>query len=81
MTWIDNWLNVPAHKAELGVNPNRKFESCNMAINQAFMMQGDSMHDTAQLLPELINDGIRLLVYAGNAGAFSSVLHQGFLLK
>jgi len=67
MEWIDKWLNDPKHKTELGVNPDRKFESCNMAINQAFMMQGDSMHDTPLLLPDLINDGIRLLVYAGNA--------------
>ena len=70
MGWIDTWLNEPSHKAELGANPTREFESCNMAINQAFMMQGDSMHDSSALLPDLINDGIRLLVYAGNAGMF-----------
>jgi len=67
MSWIDVWLNEPSHKAELGANPSRKFESCNMAINQAFQMQGDSMHDSSALLPDLINDGVRLLVYAGNA--------------
>jgi len=65
--WIDTWLNEPKIKAELGANPDRKFEACSMAINQAFMMQGDSMHNTPLLLPDLINDGIRLLVYAGNA--------------
>jgi hypothetical protein len=69
MEWIDTWLNQPKIKAELGANPDRKFESCNMAINQAFLMQGDSMHNTPLLLPDLINDGIRLLVYAGNAGS------------
>ena len=66
--WIDTWLNDPKNKAELGANPGLKFESCNMAINQAFMMEGDAMHNTPLLLPDLINDGIRLLVYAGNAG-------------
>lgn len=39
-----------------------------MAVNQAFFFQGDGMHNSASLLPELINDGVRLLVYAGNAG-------------
>jgi len=38
-----------------------------MRVNEAFMFQGDGMHNSAALLPELINDGIRLLVYAGNA--------------
>lgn len=68
MGWIDAFLNDPKIKAEVGANPDRTFESCNMAVNQAFMMQGDSMHDSSLLLPDLINDGIRLLVYAGNAG-------------
>lgn len=68
MGWIETYLNQPDVKAALGVNPQRKFESCNMAINQAFLFQGDSMHNTPALLPPLINDGVRLLVYAGNAG-------------
>jgi cathepsin A (carboxypeptidase C) len=37
-------------------------------VNQAFLFQGDGMHNSALLLPELVNDGVRLLVYAGNAG-------------
>jgi hypothetical protein len=68
MGWIETYLNDPEIKAALGVNPQRKFESCNMAVNQAFMLQGDSMHNTPLLLQEMINDGVRLLVYAGNAG-------------
>lgn len=39
-----------------------------MEVNQAFVMQGDGMHRSAALLPDLIEDGVRLLVYAGNAG-------------
>ena len=61
-------MNDPKIKAALGANPSRTFESCNMEVNQAFMFQGDGMHNSALLLPELINDGVRLLVYAGNAG-------------
>ncbi|KAF8833259.1 peptidase S10, serine carboxypeptidase [Paxillus ammoniavirescens] len=67
MGWIETYMNDPAVKAALGVNPQRNFESCNMAVNQAFLLQGDSMHNTPALLPEMINDGVRLLVYAGNA--------------
>ncbi|ESK92194.1 carboxypeptidase c [Moniliophthora roreri MCA 2997] len=67
MEWIEVWMNDPKNKAALGADPNRKFESCNMEVNQAFTMQGDGMHNSALLLPDLINDGIRLLVYAGNA--------------
>ena len=34
----------------------------------AFLGQGDGMKNSAALIPELLADGIRLLVYAGNAG-------------
>ena len=74
--WIDTWMNDPVHKAALGVNPDRTFESCNMEVNKAFTMKGDSMHNSAALLPELIDGGVRLLVYAGNAGA--SLLFTSF---
>jgi carboxypeptidase C (cathepsin A) len=67
MGWIETYMNDPEVKAALGVNPQQKFESCNMAVNQAFMLQGDSMHDTPQLLTDMINDGVRMLIYAGNA--------------
>ena len=63
-------MNQPEVKAALGVNPQRTFESCNMGITKSFLLQGDAMHNTAALLPPLINDGVRLLVYAGNAGGY-----------
>ncbi|KIK04018.1 hypothetical protein K443DRAFT_676325 [Laccaria amethystina LaAM-08-1] len=67
MGWIEAWMNEPKNKVALGANPDRTFASCNMEVNQAFTMNGDGMHNSALLLPDLINDGIRLLVYAGNA--------------
>ena len=72
MGWIDTYMNRPDIKAALGVNPQRNFESCNMAVNMAFTLQGDSMHNTPALLPPMINDGVRLLVYAGNAGEWDA---------
>jgi cathepsin A (carboxypeptidase C) len=68
MAWIDTWMNIPSNKEALGVNPDMNFQSCNMNVNRDFMLQGDGVHNSAILLPELINDGVRLLVYAGNAG-------------
>jgi hypothetical protein len=38
-----------------------------MQVNQAFFFQGDGMHNSASLLLPLLNDGVKLLVYAGNA--------------
>ncbi|TFY76861.1 hypothetical protein EWM64_g7153 [Hericium alpestre] len=69
MGWIDIWMNDPTIKAELGVDPTREFESCSEKVNEAFWLQGDGMHNSAARLPELINNDIRLLIYAGHADA------------
>jgi len=68
LLWVEHWMNDPMVKHALGVDPARNYVSCNLDVNQAFMRQGDAMRNSAALLPELINDGIRLLVYAGNNG-------------
>lgn len=68
LPWIETWLNDPNHKTALGVNPKQQFQSCNLEVNRNFMLQGDGMHNSAVLMTELVNDGVRLLVYAGNAG-------------
>jgi cathepsin A (carboxypeptidase C) len=74
--WIETWMNDAKNKAALGADPSTTFESCNMQINQGFMYQGDGMHNSALLLPELIDDGVRLLVYAGNAGGCLDTLQR-----
>ena len=53
------------------MSPEREFAVCNADLNLAFMLSGD-LSNSALLLPELVNDGVRLLVYAGNAGMFFS---------
>ena len=60
-------MNLPATKKALGVNSQLVFQSCNMEVNQAFALQGDGARNRAKLLPELVEDGIRLLIYAGDA--------------
>ncbi|KAJ7072804.1 carboxypeptidase C [Mycena amicta] len=67
MNWIDTWMNDAQNKVALGVDPSRTFASCNMEINQAFMFQGDGGHNHAEPLTELVDGGVRLLIYAGNA--------------
>jgi hypothetical protein len=79
MGWIDTYLNQPSVKAELGVSPEREFTTCNTDVNQAFTFSGD-WSNSALLLPELVNDGVRLLVYAGNAGEFFSRLFSDYIL-
>jgi cathepsin A (carboxypeptidase C) len=61
-------MNGAAVKKELGANPSLTFQSCNTRVNQDFATQGDGMRNSAPLLTDLVNEGIRLLVYAGNAG-------------
>jgi cathepsin A (carboxypeptidase C) len=74
MNWIATWMNNAANKKELGVPANLRFDSCNMEVNQAFFKQGDGMHNSAALLPEIIDDDIKLLVYAGNADAMCNYM-------
>lgn len=61
-------MNNPTVRKELGANPSLAFQSCNMQVNQDFTFQADGMRNSALLLTDLVNEGVRLLVYAGNAG-------------
>ncbi|EIW66926.1 cathepsin A (carboxypeptidase C) [Tremella mesenterica] len=67
MGWMETYMNEPKNKQELGAPASVTFQSCNMQINQNFLLQGDGMHNSAALLPELIEAGIRVLLYAGEA--------------
>ena len=74
MNWIEVYMNNPSVKRAVGASPNVDFASCNMDVNQAFFGQGDGMHNSAKLLPELIDEDIKLLVYAGNADAMCNFI-------
>jgi hypothetical protein len=60
-------MNNPKNKVSLGVNVERPFITCNMTIHGAFSAEGDGAYNDALLLPELVEEGVRLLVYSGNA--------------
>lgn len=65
--WIETLMNNPKVKSQLGVPNSIEYQGCNMNINQQFFLQGDSVKNSATLLPPLLEDGIRVLVYAGEA--------------
>lgn len=68
-SYVETYLNKPEIKKMFGVPDKVNFQACNMQINQNFMFQGDSMHSSAVVLPEMIEAGVRLLVYAGEYDA------------
>ncbi|KAJ7275093.1 Alpha/Beta hydrolase protein [Mycena rebaudengoi] len=72
--WIEMWLNNPTVKAALGVDLERSFRSFNMDMNRGFNLRGDGVRSAAKLLPELINGGVKLLVYAGKADMMANYM-------
>ncbi|CAE6393393.1 unnamed protein product [Rhizoctonia solani] len=65
--WIPTYLNNPEVKNELGGHRDVVFESCNKVVYENFLKSGDATRNSATLLPELIDDGVRMLIYAGDA--------------
>ncbi|KAK9768611.1 hypothetical protein K7432_000598 [Basidiobolus ranarum] len=65
---IDIWLNRPEIRAELGVAKEvGKFSSCSNTVGENFSKTPDSMTNYADRIPKLLQEGIRVLVYAGDA--------------
>jgi len=64
-------MNNATIKSQLGVEPSRKFAGGSGSVYLDFRATGDGMRNSAPLLTNLVNNGIRLLVYAGNAGMSS----------
>jgi len=62
MSQVDGFLNSADVQKELGTS--KKWESCNRIVNMAF--QGDWMKTYQQMLPDMLADGIKVLVYAGD---------------
>merc|ERR1712060_71387 len=59
---VDKFLNAKNTQQQLGVH--KKWKSCNMVVNAG--MQGDWMHNYHVKLPDMLADGIRVLIYAGD---------------
>lgn len=59
---VTKFLNSADVQKQLGVS--KRWASCNMLVNLQF--QQDWMHNYHTLLPDMLADGIRVLVYAGD---------------
>ena len=58
----DKFLNLASTRKALGVG-TRAWEGCNYDVHAD--MSGDWLRDFVGLLPEMLEDGIRVMVYAG----------------
>ena len=72
-------MNDEAHKRALGVDADRQFLTCNYTVNAAFYENGQAMLNSARLLPELIDDGIRVMAMAGDVGQYRVTVRAAFL--
>jgi len=61
---ITTFLNSESVQGALGVKGT--WQSCNMAVNLAFVSAGDWMHNFSYVIPDLLHDGVRALIYAGD---------------
>ena len=68
LTAISKYLNSTKTKQALGVDSNLDFQLTNTTVNEAFYKSGQAMHNSAALLPELVDNGVRLMAYAGDVG-------------
>lgn len=60
---MDKYLNQRSVKDSLGVGKGITFESCSTKVYEA--MQNDWMRNLDVDIPNLVENGIKLLVYAG----------------
>ncbi|KAI9306874.1 Alpha/Beta hydrolase protein [Cunninghamella echinulata] len=63
---VQKYLNRDDVKKEVGAKVEQ-YESCNMQINFRFSLAGDWMRPYVNDVPPLLEDGIRVLIYAGDA--------------
>ena len=64
-TNVETFLNLNSTRSELGVSDEvKKWEECNTGVDLMFL--GDWMHNFQQKLIPMLEDGIRVLIYAGD---------------
>lgn len=66
LDWIQTYLNQPKVMKDLGAEVE-SYESCNMNINRNFLFNGDWMKPYYLAVPVLLEAGIPVLIYAGDA--------------
>jgi cathepsin A (carboxypeptidase C) len=63
LDYVDDWFNSAEVQSVLGVSG--KWGSCNRAVQLRFTTAGDYLINFHQMIPELLEDGIEALIYAG----------------
>ncbi|KAJ2689454.1 hypothetical protein IWW39_001479 [Coemansia spiralis] len=66
MTDIDTFMNRPDVQAELGSDV-KEFKSCSQKVYSGFTLSGDWMKPFHRMVPPLLEAGIKVLIYAGDA--------------
>lgn len=62
---VGTYLSRPEVQKALGVT-GRRWQDCNRAVAVAFELSGDWMKDYEQMIPDQLNAGIKVLIYAGD---------------
>ncbi|XP_076887165.1 serine carboxypeptidase-like 49 [Bidens hawaiensis] len=60
---IEQFLNTASTKKALGVPPNIKFAACSNVVDE--IMSEDIMKNLAGGIPDILKNGIKVLIYAG----------------
>lgn len=66
---VERLLNSPNVRAMVGVNEARvgPWTMCNMTVNTAFSESGDVARSVSSYVADLLDNGLRVLIYAGDA--------------
>lgn len=64
---MKKYLNLSEVKHALGVNPSTTFELCSSTVNGHFQNAGDWMRPYVHQLSTLLENGIRVLAFAGDS--------------
>lgn len=80
MGWIQKYLNQPEIMKKLGAEVDA-YESCNMNINRNFLFNGDWMRPYYLAVPVLLDAGIPVLIYAGDADFMYVTTSPTFLVR
>lgn len=64
--WIESYLNLPEVRKSLGVDTSiDHFSLSKRTMSEAFWEAGDGWHQTQLYIAELLERGVRVLIYAG----------------
>lgn len=66
-THIDAFLSTDSVRQYLNVSADKQWAMVNMQVNTDFIESGDNAQLSQLLVADLLNDGIRVLVYNGDA--------------